>query len=31
VLRSLRRDLPDGDRLDEVFTAAGRWREKLKG
>lgn len=31
VLQSLRRDLPEGDRLDEVFTAAGRWREKLKG
>jgi len=31
VLRSLRSDLSTGDRLDDVFTTAGRWREKLKG
>ena len=31
LLQDLKRDLDAGDRLDEVFTAAGRWREKLKG
>src|SRR5215831_16089238 len=30
VLQDLRRDLPRGERLDEVFTEAARWREKLK-
>jgi prephenate dehydrogenase len=30
VLKDLRRDLPDGDRLNEVFTDAGRWRASLK-
>jgi prephenate dehydrogenase len=30
VLRSLRADLPDGSRLDQVFTAAARWRAALK-
>ena len=25
----LRRDLPTGERLEEVFTAAARWRERL--
>jgi prephenate dehydrogenase len=30
-LRELRQDLTTGDRLDDVFVAAGRWREKLKG
>jgi prephenate dehydrogenase len=30
VLQDLRRDLPDGDRLDEVFTGAARWRASLK-
>jgi prephenate dehydrogenase len=30
VLRDLRADLPDGDRLDEVFTDAARWRAALK-
>jgi prephenate dehydrogenase len=29
-LRELRQDLTTGDRLDDVFVAAGRWREKLK-
>jgi prephenate dehydrogenase len=31
LLEELRRDLATGDRLDEVFLTAGRWREKLKG
>jgi prephenate dehydrogenase len=31
VLQDLRTDLEIGDRLDEVFTDAARWREKLKG
>ena len=31
LLREVRRDLKAGDRLEEVFVAAGRWREKLKG
>jgi prephenate dehydrogenase len=31
LLQDLRGDLKTGDRLDDVFTAAGRWREKLKG
>ena len=26
LLQDLRRDLPDGDRLAEVFTDAARWR-----
>jgi prephenate dehydrogenase len=30
VLQELRRDLADGDRLAEVFTAAARWRATLK-
>src|SRR6266851_5002215 len=30
VLRDLRRDLPDGDILTEVFSTANRWRETLK-
>jgi prephenate dehydrogenase len=30
VLRDLRADLPDGDRLEEVFTDAARWRTALK-
>jgi prephenate dehydrogenase len=29
VLQELRRDLGDGERLTEVFTAAARWRECL--
>ena len=29
LLQDLRRDLPDGDRLAEVFTDAGRWRASL--
>jgi prephenate dehydrogenase len=29
LLQDLRRDLPEGERLDEVFTAAARWRELL--
>jgi prephenate dehydrogenase len=30
VLQALRKDLPEGDRLAEVFTDARRWRERLK-
>jgi prephenate dehydrogenase len=30
VLQALRNDLPEGDRLAEVFTDARRWRERLK-
>ena len=30
VLQDLRADLPDGDRLEEVFTDAARWRGALK-
>src|SRR5262245_35855730 len=30
LLQDLRGELASGDRLDEVFTAAGRWRERLK-
>ena len=30
VLQDLRADLPDGDRLEEVFTDAARWRAALK-
>ena len=30
VLQSLRRDLPAGESLDEVFAAANKWREHLK-
>jgi prephenate dehydrogenase len=30
VLQDLRRDLPDGDTLTEVFSTANRWRETLK-
>ena len=30
VLQALRNDLPEGDRLAEVFTDARRWREYLK-
>jgi prephenate dehydrogenase len=29
-LQDLRRDLPDGDRLEEVFTEASRWRSGIK-
>src|SRR5207253_6505579 len=30
VLQELRRDLSDGGRLEEVFTEAARWRERLQ-
>jgi prephenate dehydrogenase len=30
MLQDLRRDLPDGDRLEEVFADAARWRATLK-
>jgi prephenate dehydrogenase len=30
VLQDLRRDLPDGDRLGDVFADAARWRAMLK-
>ena len=30
LLQDLRRDLPDGDRLSDVFTDAARWRLTLK-
>jgi prephenate dehydrogenase len=30
VLKDLREDLPNGDRLAEVFDEAARWREKLQ-
>ena len=30
VLQDLRRDLPDGDQLTEVFSTANRWRDTLK-
>jgi prephenate dehydrogenase len=30
VLQDLRRDLPDGDRLSDVFLSARRWRDTLK-
>jgi prephenate dehydrogenase len=30
VLQDLRADLADGDRLEEVFTDAARWRGALK-
>ena len=30
LLEDLKRDLRNGDRLDDVFSAAGRWRERLK-
>lgn len=30
VLQDLRRDLPDGDALTDVFSTANRWRETLK-
>ena len=30
VLQALRRDLPDGDRLVDVFNDAARWRRTLK-
>ena len=30
LLKDLRSDLTTGDRLDEVFLIAGRWRHKLK-
>ena len=29
VLQDLRRDLPTGDRLSDVFSAAKRWRDSL--
>jgi prephenate dehydrogenase len=28
-LQQLRRDLPVGERLEEIFTEAARWRERL--
>jgi prephenate dehydrogenase len=31
LLQELRGDLATGDRLDDVFTAAGRWRDRLTG
>jgi prephenate dehydrogenase len=30
ILRDLRRDLPEGERLTEIFDEAARWRELLK-
>jgi len=30
VLQALRRDLPSGEKLDDVFAAANSWREHLK-
>jgi prephenate dehydrogenase len=30
VLQELRRDLPNGEQLTEIFAAANRWRETLK-
>jgi prephenate dehydrogenase len=30
VLQDLRRDLPNGDTLGDVFTDAARWRRTLK-
>ena len=30
VLQDLRRDLSSGDRLEEIFAAARKWREKLE-
>jgi prephenate dehydrogenase len=30
LLQELRRDLPDGDRLADVFTDAARWRSGIK-
>jgi prephenate dehydrogenase len=30
ILQDLRRDLPDGERLTEIFSDAARWRELLK-
>ena len=30
VLQDLRRDLPDGDQLAEIFATANRWRDTLK-
>ena len=30
VLQDLRRDLPEGDHLTEIFSTANRWRETLK-
>jgi len=29
-LQDLRRDLPAGDTLEEVFTEAARWRQRIK-
>ena len=31
VLQDLRRDLPEGDQLTEIFATANRWRDTLKG
>jgi len=31
ILQDLRRDLPDGDVLTEVFSSANQWRDVLKG
>ena len=30
LLQELRRDLPEGDRLHDVFTGAARWRSGIK-
>ncbi len=30
LLQELRRDLPEGERLAEVFTDAARWRADIK-
>jgi prephenate dehydrogenase len=30
ILQDLRRDLPEGERLTDIFTEAARWRELLK-
>ena len=30
ILQDLRRDLPKGDRLSDVFTEAAEWRRTLK-
>jgi prephenate dehydrogenase len=30
VLQDLRRDLPEGERLGEIFTDAARWRQGIK-
>jgi hypothetical protein len=30
LLQELRRDLPEGERLNDVFAEAARWRAGLK-